>query len=284
MGKDGMLLAMLVKELGLNQICFTVDGSYDTKRFAAHKSSTETLYKQEGIKGEWIHTDFVKNLSVLKKCVARMIMGIPLLVHYRSNTLLQAYNIGESTCDINTKIPVRPLTGYFYSGNISKTLGIVSDGVQNGVSLMGSQKILIERYPHVPQFQKSCGHSANWCGQCPKCWGTPLLATAAGHKPKKYGMPALANESMSIPYWTARGNIMEAQSYIECVNKVNGKAYPKWLDGLNEVAQSLSWESEKLGKIFREHLKSYTEDPGPTGFGGIVDPSNWKERLDKGWR
>jgi len=284
MGKDGLLLAMMVKEIGRKQLCFTVDGSYPTERFEKHKTSTNQFYKQENIKAEWINTTFIE-CARPHKCVARMIMGLPLLIYYNSNTILQAFNIGECTVRATTRLPIRPVAGIAYCNNIAKTLNIVSDAVQSGVTMMGSQKTIIERYPQVIKYQRSCMRADRWCGNCVKCYSTPLLTTAAGHDPEKLGLYHLKDPGLSVRYWkTKSNNAIETITYLECVKKVKGQPYAKWVDGINEDALKVSWESDKIGKIFKEHLTSYDYDPGLDGFGGIMDPSKWNHRMHKGFK
>lgn len=281
MGKDGLVLALLVKELGLPVKSFTVGNQYiavprGEEVWAERKRAMAKFYEQNSIPSTYIKTDFVRNGY---KIIPWWVFALPLAVHYKTDTILTALGIADTKVWLKNNTPIRPNSSIFHFDSISKATGLTLNSPFWGLSHYGMQKFFIERYPESVKFQRSCMLGFPNCGNCGKCYGLNSIFQALGENPRSWGMPRMKIGSQNPMNF----NPMIKDVIVNTDKKVKGQAYDSWVEQLNTHAQEASWNSKAVGVILKKHFKTYSKDPKTLDSKCTSVPSKWKNWMGKGY-
>ncbi len=168
LGRDGILLNLLAKDIYDNTVSVTVKNQYKTVNLFNNKYRiVKKLLDIHKIKDNIIETNYMQRCNY--KVIPWWIFNLPLLYINNSNTILVAMSIDECCCFAN-KTPFRLLTSYKSIKNISDTLNINLSSPFLCISSFLVQKILYLRYPHALHYHLSCMSSTKWCNNCVKCY------------------------------------------------------------------------------------------------------------------
>ena len=278
MGKDGLNVLSLVKELGFDMRCFTVSGQLSEKRWNEHISTTNKVYVLKNIQSNIIKTNFFAKRSGILGFYPYF-LAIPLAFHYGSEAVLSGKQIHASKTSLKDNIPYCPTESIFGSNYATKATGIKFSSPTKSISEYGAQKLLVDRYPELLKYQRSCIRGMPWCNKCSKCRRAALHLELLGKEYKTLGLKHAKKEDFSFPikYY---GGVMESD--ILALKMREKRPYSDWLVKTNEVVYPLIWKGKEVSSILEEHFESYSHDPGPDGFGYTCVPSKWKKWLENG--
>ena len=291
MGKDGLSISSIVKELGFKQVPFTA-GSMRSNQYLNIPRGKEIwkervramvdYYKYQGIKDY----HFIKNTYLINnsyKVMTWPIWALPLAYYYGSNTILSGLCVHDNLFDMRG-YTIRPNISIFAYKYLSKVTGIDILSPFWSLSYAGVQKLLIQRYPDIAKYQRSCMRSVNqWCNniKCGKCYGISSILQALKIKGQDIGFPVLPTYSDEKPL--RYNHPFNRCAYIETDRKVRGERYQDWIFKYNSHGLKHSWESKKIGLILDEHFVKYSKDPGNIGFNLSLRPSKWQELITTGF-
>lgn len=286
MGKDGLTTALLVKELGFDQVCYTVGNQYRSKQLWRSRVKTmKSFYKAAKInKVQWVGSSFMRGNKY--KIIIWQMFAFPIAWYYKSNTILVGFNLGDCKLDNKTNFSPRPNVNIFSYDLVSKASGINITNPFWCISHYGTQKLLIERYTQFAKYQRSCMRGSTWCGKCGKCLGISDLVRAAGQNPTKFGFPNKPTH-MTIDNFK-KDSPLSSDVYWNAELKIKGRKYDDWIEKINLQALQHSWKSSLVFNIFDDHLESSYLDPGVYSTGYKIKPSEWNNILtvdnDLYWR
>jgi len=281
MGKDGLLLSLLVKELGFPLKSFIVGNQYiavsrGEEVWAERKKAMVGFYKQNNISSLYIKTDFVRNGY---KIIPWWLFALPLAHAYGSNTILTALNTPDSKVWVRDNTPIRTNSSVFHFDSISKATGYEINCPFWGLAHYGMQTLLIKRYPDSMKWQRSCMLGFPNCGQCGKCYGINSFIQALGENPRKWGFPRMRIGSMNPMTF----NPMIKDDVYNTDKKVKKQPYATWIEELNINAHKFSWKPELTKSIFNQYFKDTIKDPGSIDGVCTALPSKWEYWMGEGY-
>jgi len=279
LGKDGLNLALLTKEMGYIPFCFTVINQYWKNQKVWHEriETMNKFYKEEEIDHTLIKTNFFK----IRKAPIGFypyIIGLPLAYLRNTNVILDGIQIHNNKTRISDGSFYCPGETYFVFNQVTKATKITTSSSLRGLSNYGSQKLLAERWPQHLKYQRSCMFGLPWCGKCSKCNRKALYLEDLGIDYASLGLPKYSHEKLKLDNYGPVGD-----SVRQVISKLKGQPYNNWIKGANEYALELIWNGNKLRDILSEHFNIYSEDPGPDGEGYTLEPSKWRGWMEKGF-
>ena len=277
LGKDGLLVANLVKELGVDLRCFFVEGQMTPSVNRKMMRNINRFYEERKIKSNIIKANFCADRIPLQGFYPYF-FGLPLSHHYQSEITLLGTSLHMNKTrktDLALHCPMETIFAFDYA---SKASGIRFSSPHTPLSLPAVQQLLTERYGDSLKYQRSCINRSPWCNKCGKCNRHHLYISTAGVDPATLGL--------NIPrakdgYRGATGTQSKyGQEVLSCINKMEGKPYEKWVFGANKLALDLIWKGGELEKIFQEHFDLYSYDIDPYKGEWVILPSKWREWMD----
>jgi len=272
MGKDGLALASLVRELNIELVSCVVANQYKNMSLWKDRArAMKKFYSSKGIIPAWVGTSYFRGNSY--KIIPWQVFAFPVAWFYSSRDILIGFNLGDSKFYLGNGYSPRPNVTVFSFDAISKATGFRIGNPFWGVSHLVIQRLILERYPEVAQFQRSCMRGIPWCGRCGKCLGINILARAGGNTTKKLSLRNMRIHC-DTSHWR-RANPLSADVYMEAEKKLRGEEYQLWIEKLNLNAQKFAWHPTKVMKILKEHVSCTKVDPGKNGLGYTNVPSIW---------
>ena len=277
MGKDGLNVALLTKEMGYSPFCFTIINQYwrNRKIWPERHASITKFYKEENIEHTFIETNFWK---IKKKDFGfyPYVVGLPLAYLRNTNVILDGIQIHNNKTRISDDSFYCPGETYIVFNQVTEATKITMSSPLRGLSNYGSQKLLAERWPQHLKYQRSCMYGFPWCGQCSKCNRKALYLEDLGIDYLSLGLPKYSHEKLKLDSY---GPVNDSVRKI--ISKLKGYPYNNWIEGANEYALELIWNGDKIRDILsEENYHIYSEDPGPDGDGYTLEPSKWRDIKD----
>jgi len=276
LGKDGLNVALLTKEMGYTPFCFTIYNQY-WKRSKVGDDRLETIYsfyKEEEIDHTFIKTNFFKIRSSPIGFYPYAI-GLPLAYLRNTNVILDGIQIHNNKTRISDGSFYCPGETHIVFDLVTRATGITVSSPLRAISNYGSQKLLAERWPQYLKYQRSCMFGLPWCGECPKCNRKALYLETLGIDPLSIKLQYHLPERLGLGSYGPVGD-----SVRQVLAKLEGQPYDAWIEGANENALDSIWNGDKLRDILSDHFHIYTEDPGPDGEGYTLEPSKWRDIKD----
>jgi len=275
LGKDGIGLACMIKEIGLPIRCFTVGIQYNTEgQWHARINTANKFYDSKHIDSNIIITDFLVN-----RCMSRqwLIFAIPLAYYYGSNIILTGLCFGTNKLWKENLIPTRLNTSIFSFDYRSKVSGITFASPTWALSNLQAQQLLIERYPESVQYQRSCMFGFRHCNKCPQCMAISLYIKVLGYDHIKFRLPTVEPKNIVFQH-------VDFESYDNAYKKWKGQPYDNTIEQMNTYALNLSWDhQDKIKSILREHFDEYASDPVSGVSRTTYMPSKWKYWMNDGF-
>jgi len=276
LGKDGINVALLAKEMGYIPFCYTLINQYwrDKKLWPERYDSIMDFYHREDIDQTFIKTNFFK---IRKNPIAfyPYAVGLPLAYLRNTNVILDGIQIHNNKTRISDGSFYCPGETYVVFNEVTKATGITLSSPLRSISNYGSQKLLADKWPQYLKYQRSCMFGRPWCGSCPKCNRKALYQEVLGIDHVPMGLPRFSYEKLKLGSY---GPVNDSVRQI--VSKLRENPYNAWVEGANENALDMIWNGDKLREILSDHFHLYREDPGPDGEGYTLEPSKWREYKD----
>lgn len=279
MGKDGLNVLSIVRELGFDMRCFTVSGQLLEKIWNEHISTMNKLYALKNIQNNIIETNFFAKRSGILGFYPYF-LAIPLAFHYGSEAVLSGKQIHVSKTSLKDNIPYCPGESIFGSNYATKATRIKFSSPTKPISEYGAQKLLADRYPELLKYQRSCMHGMSWCNGCSKCRRAALHLELLEKEYRTLGLKYAKKEDFRFPIKHYSGVF---ESDILALKMREKEPYSDWLVKTNEVVYPLIWKGKEVSNILEEHFDSYSHDPGPDDFGYTCVPSKWRGWMEKGF-
>ncbi|GAG99861.1 unnamed protein product, partial [marine sediment metagenome] len=274
MGKDGLAVASLVKELGFDMRCFIVEGQLRDKIWDERMSTMKKFYSLKNIPSNIVTTNYFDIFSSISGIYCYF-LGIPLACHYGSEAILSGIQIHVSKTSQIDNVPYCPNESIFGFNYATKATGINFSSPTGPISEYGAQKLLVERYPELLKYQRSCNYGLPWCNRCSKCRRTSLYLELLGKEYRNLGLGYAKKEDFSFPikYYSGAfendmlvlklreryGGVMESD--ILALKMREKRPYGEWLVKTNETVYPLIWKGGEISDILEEHFESYSHDP-----------------------
>lgn len=278
MGKDGMNVALIVKELGYDGRSFILSNAYKEIRRGLWReriNTTKKFYREAGLKGNIVETNFFRKKGD-RMGFYPYVAGIPLAYHYDSNVILDGIQLHNNKTSIVDGSFYCPGETIFAFNHVSKATGITVSSPIRALSNFGAQKLLAKRWPHFLKYQRSCMYGNPWCGKCAKCNRKALYLQALGIDPRRFRLPKYRESRLALHEY---GPVQD--SVIQVLAKYHGHEYNIWINGANKYALDSIWEGKAIRDILQEYFYIYMEDPGPDGEGYTLNPSKWRGWLNE---
>jgi len=273
LGKDGLNVALLVKEMGYTPFCFTLYNQYWKRRrvWGNRLNTIYNFYKEEEINHIFIETNFFKIRSSSIGFYPYAI-GLPLAYLRNTDVILDGIQIHNNKTRVSDGSFYCPGETYSVFNQVTKATGITLSSPLRPLSNYGSQKLLAERWPQYLKYQRSCMFGLPWCGECPKCNRKALYLETLGIDPQSIKLQYYLPHRLGLDsYGPVGDSVRQVQA------KLEGRQYDTWIEGANENALDLIWNGDKLRDILSDHFHFYRDDPGPDGEGYTLDPSKWRD-------
>jgi len=276
LGKDGLNVSLLIKEMGYTPFCFTVINQYWKKQKVWHErvETINKFYKEEEIDHTLIKTNFFK---IRKEPIGfyPYVIGLPLTYLRNTNVILDGIQLHNNKTRISDGSFYCPGETQLVFNLATKATKITISSPLRGLSNYGSQKLLAERWSQYLKYQRSCMSGLPWCGECPKCNRKALYLETLGIDPLSIKLQHHLPERLKLDSYGPVGDSVK-----QVISKLQGQPYDNWIEGVNEYALASIWNGNKLKDIVSEHFHLYSEDPGPDGDGYTLEPSKFKEMRE----
>ena len=275
LGKDGLNVALLTKEMDYTPFCYTVINQYrkNLKVSDERFKTVDKFYKDEKIDHTFIRTNFFKIKSGTLGFYP-YIVGVPLAYLRNTNVILDGIQIHNNKTRMSDGSFYCPGETYVVFNEVTRGTGITLSSPLRPISNYGSQKLLADKWPQYLKYQRSCMFGMPWCGKCTKCNRKALYLEVLGIDHVSLGLPRFSYEKLKLGSY---GPVNDSVRQIRL--KLRGQPYETWIEGANEYALDLIWKGDKLREILSEHFHLYREDPGPDGSGYTLEPSKWSEMV-----
>jgi len=279
LGKDGLTVANMVKELGFDMRCFFVTGQMTPNIRRERINNINEFYRKRSIESNIIGGNFF-SVKAGSQGFHPYFHAIPLAHHYKSEAILSGISIHLNKTRIIDNALHCPGESIFSFDYASKASGIKFSSPHSPLALPGIQQLLVERYGDSLKHQRSCNRGSPWCNNCAKCHRHNLYISTMGIDPSTLGLKISGVEDIyngSTVTQSAYGREASA-----CLNKLAGEHYEKWVFGASKPVLDLIWKGREFEGIFKEHFDLYDYDPGSDGGGWTLNPSLWRKWLDDG--
>jgi len=275
LGKDGLNVALLTKEMGYIPFCYTVINQYRRNRKVARDrfDTVDKFYKEEDIDHTFIRTNFFKIKSGTIGFYP-YVVGLPLAYLRNTNVILDGIQIHNNKTRISDGSFYCPGETYVVFNEVTRGTGINLSSPLRPISNYGSQKLLADKWPQYLKYQRSCMFGMPWCGKCTKCNRKALYLEVLGIDHVSLGLPQFSYEKLKLGSY---GPVNDSVRQIRL--KLRGQPYNAWVEGANEYALDLIWNGDKLREIFSENFHLYRENPGLDGDGYTLEPSKWSKMV-----
>jgi len=276
MGKDGLNVALLTKEMGYSPFCFTLINQYwrNSKLWPERYDSIMEFYREEDIDQTFIKTNFFKIKSEAIGFYPYAV-GLPLAYLKNTNVIQDGIQIHSNKTRLSDGSFYCPGETHVVFDQFSRGTGITLSSPLRAISNFGSEKLLFDKWPRHIKYQRSCMFGFPWCGECSKCNRKSLYMELLGFDHDSIGLPHYVYDKVKLDSYMAVD-----RSVKQVLNKINGQPYENWIEGANETVLAQIWNGDKIRDILSEHFHIYTEDPGPDGDGFTLEPSRWREYKD----
>jgi len=280
MGKDGLLVACLGDEITKNIKPFTVGNQYSNlKLWEERKNAMSAFYNTYKMPtADYIMTNYLRGADY--RIIPWWVLGLPLAYAYDSNTIIMGCEIPFSKTKTGSKRLLRPNVSAFSYDSLSKATGIRFSSPTHAVTAYGAQKLLIERYPDALQYQRSCMKGTPWCNNCLECHKTSMYFENAGSDMRKIGL--IPSKQFPTKVKNKETNHITQDIINKMHRKESGLPYNDFFEKANSNVFPLLWKGNELSKIFSEHFKMYSKDPGEDCLGYEYLPSKWGQWLKEG--
>ena len=272
LGKDGLNVALLTKEMGYSPLCYTILNQYWNRRevWEERLRTIKGFYQDEGIDHTFIESNFFR-ITSSPIGFYPYVVGLVLAYVAGTNVILDGIQIHNNKTRLSDGTFYCPGETYKVFNHVSEATGVIVSSPLRPLSNYGSQKLLAERWPDYLMYQRSCMYGLPWCGKCSKCNRKALYLEEMGVDPGSILLPRYSYEKLRLDqYGPVCGSVLQVLA------KHKGISYRTWIDGANDHALRLIWNGDKLREIFSEHFHVYDEDPGPDGEGYTLNPSRWE--------
>ena len=277
LGKDGLNVALLTLEMGYTPFCYTVLNQYwrNRKLWVERLKTISSFYKEENIDHTFINSNFFK---IKKNPIGfyPYALGLPLAYLKDTNVVLDGIQIHNNKTRLSDGSFYCPGETHVVFDQVTRATEITLSSPLRAISNFGSQKLLADKWPQYLKYQRSCMFGFPWCGKCSKCNRKALYLKLLGVDHKALGLPDFNYEKLKLGNYMAVGGSIK-----QCLAKLKGAPYEKWIEGANGNALVEIWNGDKLKKILSEYFEIYGEDPGPDGEGYTLEPSKWKAMKKK---
>jgi len=285
LGKDGITISSMTKELGFDMRCFFLDGQMSKKVMVDRWKTMNNYYKMRGIPSNIIKTNFFQ-IKGKTTGTYPYFYAIPLAYYYKSEAILAGISIHQNKTFIKSDIPAiySPGESSFSFNYATKGSGITFSSPNRSLSLHGVQKLLLDRYRDSLKYQRSCCLGSPWCNNCPSCYRQHLWMVAPGVETTSIGLsPERAADKEFFWDKTIGAFGFSSNTALNCLKKLYGEPYETWVEETNKTALDLMWRSKDYEEIITDHFGVYDYDRDDDGFGWRLQPSRWREWLDKGF-
>jgi len=277
LGKDGIVISSMTKELGFDMRCFFLDGQMTRKVMVDRWDTMNKYYRMRGIESDIIKTNFFK-IQGKRTGTYPYFFAIPLAYHYDSEAILAGISIHQNKTLIGSWPPAlySPGETSFSFNYASKGSGIPFSSPNRPISLYGVQKLLLERYRDALKYQRSCTRGSPWCNKTPSCWRHHLWISTWGIETTSLGLhPEIKNRDN---YWGKNVGAFgfSSNTALNCLKKMYGEPYESWIEEAHKTAIDLMWGSGDYEGILTDHFGVYDYDRDD-GFGWSLKPSQWRE-------
>ena len=275
MGKDGISIGNLAKEVGRESRGFIVGNQYKSKSLWNERISTvKDFYKYIGTDYDLVMTDYLQRTDY--KIIPWWMFSLPLAYVRGSDAMLCGLNLGNTKVFSKNFTPYRTNISIFSLEYISEVLGMSVNNPFFSLSFYGIQKFLIDRYPETVKFQRTCMVGNPNCGKCFECNALAMHFRSMGYDPIKLGYNTNGEKATSFKLSSMFKDTVE-----NAYKKLKNQPYEKWLDNANHHALDFNWNKDSVNKILLEHFDVYDKDPGDDGMGTCNYPSLWREWTTK---
>jgi len=283
LGKDGLTISSMTKELGFDMRCFFVDGQFTRKVMVDRFDTMNKYYKMRDIESNIIKTNYFK-IKGKRTGFNAYYFCIPLAHHYESEAILAGTSIHQNKTKIGSTNIYSPGESMFGFNHVTKGSGIPTSSPVRSLSLYGVQKLLLDRYRDILKYQRSCGYGSPWCNKCTKDFRHHLWITANGIETTSIELtPNIPNRDF---FWRKNLGVygfFSASTALNSLKKLYGEPYESWIEEANNTALNLTWRSGDFKEIILDHFGVYDYDRDDDGFGWMSQPSRWREWLENGF-
>ena len=271
LGKDGLNVSLLTKEMGYAPFCYTLINQYWRNQdvWWERLNTIIKFYKEEKIDHTFINTNF---FHIQKKQSGHYPYAVGLVLAYLkdTNVILDGIQIHSNKTRLSDGTFYCPGETHVVFDQVTRATGITLSSPLRAISNFGAQKLLADKWSQYLKYQRSCMFGFPWCGKCSKCNRKALYLKLLGVDHISLGLPEFDYDELKMSsYMAVNGSVKEV------LKKMFGCPYEKWIEGANENALAAIWNGDKLRDILSEHFEIYREDPGPDGEGYTLEPSKW---------
>lgn len=276
LGKDGITVSSMTKELGFDMRCFFVQGQMNKKIMVDRWETMNKYYRMRSIESNIIKTNFFQ-IKVRRTGAYPYFFAIPLAFYYDSEAILAGISIHQNKTLKDGISLYSPGETSFSFNRATKGSGITFSSPMRALSLYGVQKLLLDRYRDVLKYQRSCMRGSPWCNEGSKCYRNYLWMSAYGIETASIGLtPNIPNRAF---YWKKILGIygFSNNTALNGLKKLYGESYETWIEEANKTALDLMWRGKDYGEIITDHFEVYNYDREDDGFGWMLEPSRWME-------
>jgi len=150
MGKDGLNVALLTKEMGYNPFCFTVINQYwrDRGLWPERHESIMKFYKEEKIDHTFIKTNF---FQIKKNPIGfyPYVLGLPLAYIRNTNIIQDGIQLHSNKTRLSDGSFYCPGETHVVFNQVTRATGITVSSPLRGISNYGSEKLLFDKWPNT---------------------------------------------------------------------------------------------------------------------------------------
>jgi len=285
LGKDGITISSMTKELGFDMRCVFLDGQLTRKVRNHHLNAMNEYYKMRSIESNIIKTNFYQIKRSWTGSYPYFYL-IPLAHHYGSEVILSGTSLHQNKTWKNSEHPAiySPGESSFAFNYATKGSGVTFSSPNRSLSLYGVQKLLLDRYPETSKYQRSCMHGSPWCNSCQKCYRHHLWYAAYGNETTSIELIPEKSADKDFFWKTNIGAFgLSSNTALNCLKKLYGEPYETWIEEANKTALELMWRQKDYEEIITDHFDIYDYDRDDDGFGWMLQPSKWRGWMDKGF-
>ena len=279
LGKDGITISSMTKELGFNMRCFFLAGQMTRKVMVDRWDTMNKYYRMRGIESDVIRTNFFKIQGKVTGTYPYF-FAIPLAFHYDSEAILAGISIHQNKTLIGSWPPAfySPGETSFSFNYTTKGSGIRFSSPNRPLSLYAVNKLLVERYRDSLKYQRSCTRGSPWCNKCPSCYRNHLWIMACDIEAISIGANPRRCEDKDF-YWGKNVGAFgfSSNTALNALKKLYGEPYESWIEEGHKTAIDLMWRGGDYEGILTDHFGVYDYDREDDGFGWSLKPTQWRE-------